>query len=333
LSINAKPNEIEVVGYGSNENKQSQNGGFTISGGMNGTVQKGSENVTITPSSQNGITIKATGGLTGQPIYFVDGVEATSTILNELSPDSIESISVLKDKSATALYGEKGKNGVILITTKKYGQNNKSGNVYENSSALLGNPAPFGSATGKTNQPLILVNGKESGQTLNNIDPATIESVNVLKDKTATKKYGEKGKNGVILINTKTSYNSEQVDLITIAKTTNNQGDPIFYKVDTLPEFPGGETALRNFLASEIKYPEIASENGIQGKVYVTFIITKKGKVTEPKISRGVDPALDKEALRVVSSLPDWKPGKQKVEAVNVSYTVPVYFELEKTKA
>jgi TonB-dependent SusC/RagA subfamily outer membrane receptor len=64
--------------------------------------------------------------LTKQPIYFVDGVEATSTTLTELSPDSIESISVLKDKSATALYGEKGKNGVILITTKKYGQNNKS---------------------------------------------------------------------------------------------------------------------------------------------------------------------------------------------------------------
>jgi TonB family protein len=332
---NAKPKEIEVVGYGSTEKKESQPGGFIISGGMNGTMQKGSENVTITPSSQNGITIKATGGLTGQPTYFVDGVEATSTILNELSPDSIESISVLKDKSANALYGEKGKNGVILITTKKYGQNNKSGNVtvgYGNNAALLGNPAPFGSATGKANQPLILVNGKESGQTLNNIDPATIESVNVLKDKTATQKYGEKGKNGVILINTKTSYNSEQVDLITIAKTTNNQGDPILYKVDTLPEFPGGETALRNFLASEIKYPEIASENGIQGKVYVTFIITKKGKVTEPKISRGVDPALDKEALRVVSSLPDWKPGKQKGEAVNVSYTVPVYFELEKPK-
>jgi TonB-dependent SusC/RagA subfamily outer membrane receptor len=203
-----KSDTIKIVGYGSTEKQQPQPGGFVISGGMNGTVQKGSENVTITPSTQNGITIKATGGLTGQPTYFVDGVEATSTILNELSPDSIESISVLKDKSATALYGEKGKNGVILITTKKYGQNNKSGNVtigYGNNAALLGNHAPFGSATGKTNQPLILVNGKESEQTLNNIDPATIESVNVLKDETATQKYGEKGKNGVVLITTKKS--------------------------------------------------------------------------------------------------------------------------------
>lgn len=122
---NAKPNEIKVVGYGSTKNQQSQNGGYTISGGINGTMQKGSENVTITPSSQNGITIKATGGLTGQPLYIIDGVEATSTILNELSPDNIESISVLKDKSAKAAFGAIGENGVVLITTKKYSQTAK----------------------------------------------------------------------------------------------------------------------------------------------------------------------------------------------------------------
>lgn len=164
---------------------------------------------------------------------------------------------------------------------------------------------------------LYIVDGKEYEAETSEIDTDNIERIDILKGESGFKLYGDKGKNGVVLIFT---------------KATNNQGDSIFYKVDTLPEFPGGEMALRNFLASEIKYPEIASENGIQGKVYVTFIITKKGKVTEPKISRGVDPALDKEALRVVSSLPDWKPGKQKGEAVNSSYTVPVYFELEKPK-
>jgi len=258
---NAKPGEIEVVGYESNENKQSQPGGFTISGGMKGTIQKSSENVTITPSSQNGLTISATGGLTGQPIYFVDGVE--TTFLNELSQDSIESISVLKDKSATALYGEKGKNGVILITTKKYGQNNKSGNVYVNSSALLGNPAPFGSATGKANQPLIIVNGTESGQSLNNIDPATIESVNVLKDKEAIKKYGEKGKNGVI-------------EIITKAKYTTCDGEPSFYmSIENSKVLD-----LRKKIAQSIKYPVVAQENNQQGVVDIWAFIAKDGTIS-----------------------------------------------------
>lgn len=248
---NAKPNEIEVVGYGSNESQQPQTGRFIISGGMNGTMQKGSENVTITPSSQNGITIKATGSLTGQPLYVIDGVEATSTILNELSPDSIESISILKDKSATALYGEKGKNGVVLITTKKYGQNNKSGNVYVNSSALLGNPAPFGSATGKTNQPLILVNGKETWQKVNDIDPETIQTVNVLKDETATKKYGDKGKNGVIEITLKNDELKNETYL-----------------------------ALRSSIAQNIKYPVVAQENNQQGVVEIWAFIAKDGTIS-----------------------------------------------------
>ena len=69
-------------------------------------------------------------------------------------------------------------------------------------------------------------------------------------------------------------------------------------------------------------------ENGIQGKVYVTFVVNKAGKVVNPKIARGVDPSLDKEALRIVSSLPLWKPGKKDGRNVNVSYTVPVNFEL-----
>jgi TonB-dependent SusC/RagA subfamily outer membrane receptor len=264
---NTSPEKIEVVGYGSTENQQSQNGGYTISGGMNGTMKKGSENVTITPSTQNGITIKATGGLTGQPIYFVDGIETTSTSLNKLSPDSIESISVLKDKSATTLYGDKGKNGVVVITTKKYGQNNKSGEVkvtsYGYNSALLGNPAPFGSATQKTNQPLIIVNGKESGQSLNNIDPATIESVYVLKNEKATEKYGEKGKNGVL-------------EIITKAKYTTCDGEPSFYmSVENSKVLD-----LRKKIAQSIKYPVVAQENNQQGVVEVWSFIAKDGTIS-----------------------------------------------------
>jgi periplasmic protein TonB len=103
----------------------------------------------------------------------------------------------------------------------------------------------------------------------------------------------------------------------------------VFFIVEDMPEFPGGELALRQFIANSIKYPVIAQENGIQGRVYVTFVVDADGSVSDPKIARGVDPSLDKEALRVVSQLPKWKPGKQRGKPVRVSYTVPINFQLQ----
>ena len=103
----------------------------------------------------------------------------------------------------------------------------------------------------------------------------------------------------------------------------------VFFIVEDMPEFPGGELALRKYIGNSVKYPVIAQENGIQGKVYVTFVVGKDGKVRNAGITRGVDPSLDKEALRVVNSLPTWKPGKQRGKTVNVSYTVPINFVLQ----
>ncbi|MEZ5107205.1 MAG: energy transducer TonB [Draconibacterium sp.] len=103
----------------------------------------------------------------------------------------------------------------------------------------------------------------------------------------------------------------------------------VFFIVEEMPEFPGGEPALRNWLASQVKYPVIAQENGIQGKVYVTFVVGKDGSISNATVARGVDPSLDKEALRVVNNLPKWKPGKQRGKPVNVSYTVPINFVLQ----
>jgi TonB family protein len=105
--------------------------------------------------------------------------------------------------------------------------------------------------------------------------------------------------------------------------------EQIFFIVEEMPEFPGGEQALRKFIANNIEYPVSAQENGIQGKVYVTFVVDKNGDVANARIARGVDPALDREALRVVNSLPKWIPGKQRGQNVNVSYTVPINFALQ----
>jgi len=105
--------------------------------------------------------------------------------------------------------------------------------------------------------------------------------------------------------------------------------ESVFFIVEDMPEFPGGEEALRKFITNSLEYPEIAVKDGIQGKVYVSFTVKKDGAVANAKIARGVDPLLDKEALRVVNSLPKWKPGIQRGTPVNVSYTVPINFTLD----
>ena len=103
----------------------------------------------------------------------------------------------------------------------------------------------------------------------------------------------------------------------------------VFYIVEEMPEFPGGEAALRNHIAKSIKYPQSAQENGVQGRVYVQFIVSADGSVRNASIARGVDPVLDQEALRVVRNLPIWIPGKQRGKTVDVSYTVPINFMLQ----
>lgn len=103
----------------------------------------------------------------------------------------------------------------------------------------------------------------------------------------------------------------------------------VFIAPEEMPEFPGGNTALLHYLNKHIKYPAIAAENGVYGSVTVSFVVNKDGSVSDAKILRGVDPALDKEALRVVYSLPKWKPGKQSGMPVRVSFSVPIHFVLQ----
>lgn len=105
--------------------------------------------------------------------------------------------------------------------------------------------------------------------------------------------------------------------------------DLVFTVVEVMPEFPGGQGALLQFLAKSIKYPVIAQENGIQGRVTCSFVVGKDGVIRDIEVIRGVDPSLDLEAARVISMMPKWKPGMQKGKEVNVKYTVPVTFRLQ----
>lgn len=115
----------------------------------------------------------------------------------------------------------------------------------------------------------------------------------------------------------------------TVKEEKEEEEAQVFFIVEEMPEFPGGEAALRRFIANSIKYPQIAQENGIQGRVYVQFVVDRDGSITNASVARGVDPSLDKEALRVVNSLPKWKPGMQRGKPVKVSYTVPINFVLQ----
>ena len=103
----------------------------------------------------------------------------------------------------------------------------------------------------------------------------------------------------------------------------------VFDVVEQMPSFPGGPSALFEYLSKNIKYPVVAEENGIQGRVIVTFVVEKDGSITDVRVVKSVDPSLDKEAQRVVKSMPHWIPGKQNGSAVRVKYTVPVTFRLQ----
>ena len=102
----------------------------------------------------------------------------------------------------------------------------------------------------------------------------------------------------------------------------------VFDVVEQMPSFPGGPQALMEYLSKNIKYPVIAEENGVQGRVVVTFVVERDGSITDVKVVKSVDPSLDKEAQRVVKAMPHWIPGKQNGAAVRVKYTVPVTFRL-----
>ena len=102
----------------------------------------------------------------------------------------------------------------------------------------------------------------------------------------------------------------------------------IFTVCEEMPTFPGGMTECMKFLSKNVDYPKEAQDNGIQGRVIVQFVVKKDGSITDAKVVRGVDPSLDKEALRIINLMPKWTPGKQRGKAVNVKYTVPVMFRL-----
>ena len=118
-------------------------------------------------------------------------------------------------------------------------------------------------------------------------------------------------------------------DLKQVVTQAAPEPEKVFDMVEQMPTFPGGQTELMAYLGKNIKYPTIAQENGTQGRVIIQFVVERDGSISDVHVARGVDPYLDKEAVRVVKSMPKWLPGKQNGKAVRVKFTVPVMFRLQ----
>jgi TonB family protein len=179
-------------------------------------------------------------------------------------------------------------------------------------------------------KPIYVLDG-ERVEDIESIDPKNIESISVLKNESSIAKYGEEGKNGVIEITSKSAIaKSAAIDYAKekLAKSP----DDVFVVVEEQPQFPGGTQAMMKFLGENIIYPAEAHKNGIQGRVIVNFVVNKDGSLSDINIVRGQDPLLDAEAMRVISTMPNWKPGMQRGEAVNVRYTLPIVFRLQGDK-
>lgn len=154
--------------------------------------------------------------------------------------------------------------------------------------------------------PNIMIDGVVSDENaLKNLNPETIDEVKVDKDKNS------------IIITTKTRE----------SQTAAHEEE--FVVVEEMPQFPGGNEAMQKYIAENLKYPKTAIK-GEQGRVIVSFVINKRGKVGDVKLIRSVSPELDAEAVRVIQDMPDWIPGKQRGKAVNVRYTIPIVFKLSK---
>ena len=148
-----------------------------------------------------------------------------------------------------------------------------------------------------------------------------VEVLNVVEDNVETES---------IEVNTEETEQEVVIAAPVEAPVEEEEEEVVFVIVESMPEFPGGQQALFKYLSENVKYPVIAQENGIQGRVICQFVVNKDGSIVDVEVVRsGGDPSLDKEAVRVIKSMPKWKPGKQRGKPVRVKYTVPVNFKLQ----
>jgi len=151
--------------------------------------------------------------------------------------------------------------------------------------------------------------------------PEVIEVLNVVEDDVETAE---------IVIDTEDDKNKQVVIQAPVqVAVVEEESEVVFMVVESMPAFPGGDAALFKYLSDNIKYPVIAQESGIQGRVICQFVVNRDGSIVDIEVVRSVDKSLDAEAVRVISKMPKWTPGKQRGKTVRVKYTLPVNFRLQ----
>jgi TonB family protein len=197
----------------------------------------------------------------------------------------------------------------------------------------------------KKKNPIVVVDGEVTGYRLDRVlngrseaseedfakllelKPEDIETVTVLKGTPAVALYGEKGKDGAILIGTTKAVERAAADSVKVMKEPGEDG--VFTVCEQMPEFPGGQAALLKWITEHIKYPAVAEENGIQGRVLISFVVEKDGSLTHIQVLQTPDSSLSDEAVRILKTSPKWTPGKQGNKTVRVKYTLPVEFRIQ----
>ncbi|MCG6188974.1 TonB family protein [Maribellus maritimus] len=263
-------------------------------------------------------------------LYAVNGELISKSEIDK--PEDFNSATVFSGKEAIEKFGHVAQNATVIDFSVSEADTNSYAKAKYSVSGKVsdknGNPIPGAS---------VLVKGAAVGTITN---PEGIYQLK-LEEKNATLvfwmiDYQKKE----IQVSDKSEINVEllpdediKLQNILIPEYTSQQkgekagSEEVFYNVDERPQFAGGENALRKYISHSIKYPETAIQKGIEGKVYITFIVTKNGEVMDPKVTKGIAPSLNEEALRVINNLPNWKPGKKNGKKVNTYHTVPVEFK------
>ena len=328
---------ISYVGYQTVQTKADAENSMLIkmdreSVGIDKVVVVGYGSMPSAPPPPPPISLNISKDSNNPPLFIVDDSPVTESIFKAINPETIYSVNVLKGEEGTKKFGDKAKNGVVEVTLKPNlkplvltdSLTHQRISIRSNGFNWDGNSKP---------SPLIIMDGViiEKAK-MEAVNPDNIESIQVLKGKSATALYGVKGKDGVILITSKKkgAVSSEpQIKKMTSAPGEGTKTTDVYTVVEQMPEFPGGETELTKFIKNKLRYPAQAANENAQGKVIVNFVIKHDGKIEGIKVVRGVHPALDAEALRVIGLMPDWKPGKQNGKFVDVAYTIPIQFKLE----
>ena len=187
--------------------------------------------------------------------------------------------------------------------------------------------------------PQIVINGKIASKSeMETLDKSTIANISVVTNEETkehfTKFFNVDCSNGIIFVNTKEYVKNGKKEVAGVvvkakeAQKEEAEPEGVFNVVEQMPEFPGGAPEMMKFLATNVKYPEEAYSKGIQGRVILTFIVEKDGSISNVKVAKSVNEAIDAEAVRVVELMPKWKPGKQNGKEVRVKYTIPVTFRM-----